>query len=58
MKDQVKTIESIIGAMVMVLKEPEEKIINQYDVMEPGNTDRMYFIAKGKCSVVVRDQIE
>ena len=42
----------------MDLKEPERKIINQYDILEPGKTDCMYFIAKGKCSAVVRDQIE
>lgn len=42
----------------MALKEPEEKIVNQYDALVPGKTDCMYFISKGKCSITIKDQIE
>jgi len=36
--------------MKMLLKAPEDIIIHQYDIPDKKKgTDKMYFIAKGKC---------
>ena len=51
----IEVIENIIKRMMTILKSPESKIIIQDDTIKAGK-DHMFFIAKGKCKVVVRDK--
>jgi len=54
-----EVIENIIKRMETDLKTPEQKLVEQDQEIEPLSPhDQMFFIAKGKCKVVIRDKFE
>ena len=48
-------INNIVKRMETMLQTPESHLCNQDDELNPDN-DEIYFIAKGKCDVFVRDK--
>ena len=52
-------IENIIKRMETVLKTPEQKLVEQGMEFQPNSPeDNMFFIAKGKCTVRIKDKFE
>mmetsp|Transcript_4558 Transcript_4558/g.6900 ORF Transcript_4558/g.6900 Transcript_4558/m.6900 type:complete len:206 (+) Transcript_4558:1529-2146(+) len=56
-KHNSEVVENIIKRMETDLKTPEQKLVEQ-DASVEAAIDHMFFIAKGKCKVIIRDKFE
>ena len=55
----MEIIQSFIKRMDILLKAPEFKLVEQGVIPDPKkDNDMMFFLAKGKCRVVIRDKFE
>ena len=49
-------VENIVKRLEMILEKPEAKLCSQEEKNKDSNTDKIFFLAKGKCEVFVQDR--
>ena len=49
-------VENIVKRLEMMLEKPESKLCTQEEKNKDINKDKMYFLSKGKCQVLIKDR--